>query len=119
MEIEMKNYAEGTDRLISQQAVETLPEDIVKRIIKSGLKDEAKEVFPESCKILRTLLMNIINSPEEYKYRSIKQKNPKFNKNLGRFENGVLLLECAGFEEVEGEEPLFIYAHNDIEMLKR
>ncbi|KAK6164073.1 hypothetical protein DH2020_000937 [Rehmannia glutinosa] len=54
---------------------------------------------------IRTLLIyvkNIINNPDEEKFRKIRISNPVFQDRVGKFEDGIKFLELCGFERVEG-----------------
>ncbi|KAI3946468.1 hypothetical protein MKX01_017684 [Papaver californicum] len=58
-----------------------------------------------SVEVVMKLLRNIINNPENDKFRRIRMGNPKINEAIGSVTGGVELLECVGFRlQEEGEE---------------
>lgn len=114
----MKDYNEGTEKSVSEIAVETQADDIVRKLLKVDLKEDAKSGFPEACRILKVILSNIVKNPEEMKFRTIKEKNPKFHSAFGKFRASASILEVIGFERLESDEPIWIYAQDNLEILK-
>jgi len=54
----------------------------------------------KSCKVLRTLLQNIIADPNEEKFKRIRLSNEKIKETITNVEQSRFLLELVGFEEV-------------------
>ena len=54
----------------------------------------------KSCKVLRTLLQNIVSDPNEEKFRRIRLSNDKIKETITNVEQSRFLLELIGFEEV-------------------
>ncbi|OMJ72038.1 hypothetical protein SteCoe_29622 [Stentor coeruleus] len=119
MEIELKDFLEGTSKQIPDEAIQANIEEVIKSLIKKDLKEEAKNNFSESCRVFRLIIQNIINNPEEEKYKIIKLKNPKFQKALGNYTSGLLLLETIGFEKIDDVEPFMIYINIDLMLLQK
>lgn len=74
-------------------------EDILDFI--SELEVEATPIF--ICYTLEKLIMilgNIINKPEEEKFKTLKMDNNVFYSNIGRFATGVKFIKYLGFESV-------------------
>ena len=53
---------------------------------------------------MNLIISNIIENPEEEKYRTIKLDNKKFNESIGRHPDAIELLILSGFELKESEE---------------
>ncbi|KAK6163696.1 hypothetical protein DH2020_000560 [Rehmannia glutinosa] len=73
-------------------------------ILSHGLLEESTETMMA----FRTLLIyvkNIINNPDEEKFRKIRISNPVFQDRVGKFEDGIKFLELCGFERVEEISP--------------
>ena len=51
---------------------------------------------------IKTILDNILNKPEEEKYKNIKLNNPHFEQKVGKYEIAVKLLKEIGFVQEEG-----------------
>ena len=51
---------------------------------------------------IKTILDNILNNPEEEKYKNIKLNNPHFEQKVGKYEIAVKLLKEIGFVQEEG-----------------
>ena len=51
---------------------------------------------------IKTILDNILNNPEEEKYKNIKLNNPHFEEKVGKYEIAVKLLKEIGFVQEEG-----------------
>lgn len=54
-----------------------------------------------ACKVLKTLLQNITNSPVDEKFRKIRLANDKIKATITNNEKSRFLLELVGFSEVE------------------
>lgn len=117
MEIELKDFLEGTQKGICDTPAESEPIEIAKSLIRVKLKDEAKAGYLESCKLIKVIFQNIIKNPDEDKYRTIKLNNAKFAQHIKRFESGMEILTMVGFEVVEDEEPFVLYSHKETENL--
>eukprot|EP01062_Namystynia_karyoxenos_P066599 TRINITY_DN60508_c0_g1_i1.p2 TRINITY_DN60508_c0_g1~~TRINITY_DN60508_c0_g1_i1.p2 ORF type:complete len:179 (+),score=56.70 TRINITY_DN60508_c0_g1_i1:96-632(+) len=68
--------------------------------------DVSEEPFLEACALLIRLVDNIIRSPGEAKFRSIKPQNPKIAGTLLSVRGMRAAVEALGFEEAEGGEAL-------------
>lgn len=119
MEIELKDFLEGTSKEIPNEPIQANIEEVIKSMIKKDLKEEAKNNFSESCRVFKLIIQNIINNPEEDKYKMIKLKNPKFHKALGNYSSGLLILETLGFEKVDDAEPFMLYTNIDLMLLQK
>jgi len=117
MEIELKDFLEGTSKGISEAPAESDLIEIIKGVIRTQFREETKSGFVESCKLIRTILGNIVKNPEEGKFRTIKLSNAKFNQLVVRFVSGMMILEMMGFEVVKDEESFVLYAHKELEVL--
>eukprot|EP00967_Tisochrysis_lutea_P049593 scaffold60777_cov39-Tisochrysis_lutea.AAC.1 len=54
---------------------------------------------------LSTIISNVLEHPEEPRYRTIRLLNSSFRRRLGRFAAGVAILRAVGFEDAfDGEE---------------
>ena len=84
------------------------------------MKEEAKTQFNEACRILKKCLSNIIEHPEEEKYRIIKQKNQVFYNSYGKYQSGRNLIELLGFELVDDKEcPIYVYSNSETDLLRK
>ena len=57
------------------------------------------ENFVEALSTIRKMLSNILHHPTDEKFRSVRIANKQFYARVGRFQAGVELLQCFGFEE--------------------
>lgn len=119
MEIELKDLNSGTEKNSSQEPVESCIEEVIKNLVKVALQVEAKGKYKEACRVVKVIISNILNNPQEDKYRIIKKNNQKFLNAFGNYEAGANLLETIGFELVEDTEPIYIYSHLDISILQQ
>lgn len=103
---------------VSEQPPESPIQEIIKAILRNQLAEEAKTQFFESCRVLKVLLKNIYNNPDEDKYRTIKLLNPKFNNNIGKYTSGLLILELLGFQQIPSEDPIMVYTFDTVDPLK-
>eukprot|EP00924_Labyrinthula_sp_SR-Ha-C_P001660 augustus_masked-scaffold_18-processed-gene-5.7-mRNA-1 protein AED:0.36 eAED:0.44 QI:0/-1/0/1/-1/1/1/0/347 len=62
---------------------------------------------------LKKILLNVIQNPHEEKYRKLKTSNPAFQKRVGKFASGVMLLKLVGFEKKNIEGVPFLLMPND------
>ena len=115
MEIELN--IKKSDKNIPDFPAKTEKVHIITSALSKDLKSESKSEYLEACKLLNIILSNITKFPEDDKYRIIKEKNPKFVKSYGKFSSGIFILELLGFEKVYGEETLYVFANNDLELL--
>ena len=68
-------------------------------------------------KLLQTFIKNIVDNPDESKYRSINAESGAFKKKLAPLTGPVTILKALGFEK--NDEDKFIYPENaDKELLK-
>ncbi|CAA0834207.1 ubiquitin-associated (UBA)/TS-N domain-containing protein [Striga hermonthica] len=75
------------------------------------LKRRNKEESSGASRAFETLLIyvrNVINNPNEEKFRKIRINNPVFQDRIGKFGEGIMFLELCGFEKVEGGNFLFL-----------
>ncbi|XP_073023492.1 uncharacterized protein [Primulina eburnea] len=69
------------------------------------LKHQNKEDNTSAIRAFNTLLIyvgNVVNNPDEGKFRKIRINNSAFQARVGKFEEGVKFLQLCGFEIVEG-----------------
>ena len=97
-------------------------EDSIKDII-GGMLDEIVKNKPSQYKtafeILFKLLNNIIENPQEPKFRVIKKSNPVISTKLLVIPEIIEVLEVLGYEEGSGEkENCLVYEGNSFESLK-
>ena len=64
-----------------------------------SLRTEAGEAFDGALDTVATMLDNILEHPEDAKYRSVRLGNVAFHRRLGCFSSGIALLRCLGFED--------------------
>ena len=57
------------------------------------------ENFVEALSTIRKMLSNVLHHPTDEKFRSVRIANKQFYARVGRFQAGVELLQCFGFEE--------------------
>ena len=62
------------------------------------LKSDASTI--KSCKVLRTLLQNIVTDPKDEKFKRVRLSNDKIKETITNVEQSRFLLELLGFEEV-------------------
>ena len=55
--------------------------------------------FVEALSTIRKMLSNILHHPTDEKFRSVRIANKHFYARVGRFQAGIDLLQCFGFEE--------------------
>lgn len=53
----------------------------------------------KTCKVLRTLLQNIVSDPKEERFRRIRLNNDKIRETVTNVEQAKFMLELVGFEE--------------------
>lgn len=63
------------------------------------LRSESGDEFGAGLATLSKLLTNVLENPEEERFRTIRLANPTFHARLGRFAAGLALLRSFGFEE--------------------
>mmetsp|Transcript_26309 Transcript_26309/g.47156 ORF Transcript_26309/g.47156 Transcript_26309/m.47156 type:complete len:282 (+) Transcript_26309:1-846(+) len=81
-------------------------------LIFDDLKQEAGPEFPASLKTLLTIIKNLIESPDEPKFRRLSCKNARLKGTLLGFGVGEVIMELIGFEKVlensgEGDEEVY------------
>mmetsp|Transcript_9256 Transcript_9256/g.12045 ORF Transcript_9256/g.12045 Transcript_9256/m.12045 type:complete len:326 (+) Transcript_9256:122-1099(+) len=69
----------------------------------------------EAMQTLKKLISNVINSPQEEKFRKIRFMNPGFQKRVGKYKSATAFLKCCGFEMIkEGDrEEKFLLLEED------
>ncbi|XP_051113188.1 uncharacterized protein LOC127239198 isoform X2 [Andrographis paniculata] len=76
-----------------------------------SIKLQNKNKDAKAARSFQTLLIyvrNIINSPDERKFRKIRLSNPTFQERVGIYERGIEFLELCGFQRVEGDKFLVL-----------
>lgn len=82
------------------------------------LKEEARENYKKALGTLNRILTNILNDPDNTKYRKIRKSNKAFFSHLGQYPSALLILfviaiQAIGFEEVletdSGSPEEFLY----------
>ena len=58
-----------------------------------------KEKLVKAVSMVQRFQKNIIDNPNDPKFRQIKQQNPKINEALTKYYNGIHLLKLVGFQE--------------------
>lgn len=58
--------------------------------------------FAKALSTLEMMIANLLEHPEEPRYRTIRLGNTSFHERLGRFASGVALLRAVGFEDAYG-----------------
>ncbi|XP_073141814.1 uncharacterized protein [Henckelia pumila] len=79
------------------------------------LKLRNKEDNAKAIKAFHTLFIyvrNVVNNPDEEKFRKIRIKNAAFQDRVGKFEEGIKFLQLCGFEIVEGGKFLCLAREN-------
>lgn len=56
-----------------------------------------RDRFDGAIELLSKILKNIIENPEDEKYRSIKRDNPKIKEKLTGFKSGIEIIKLLGF----------------------
>ena len=92
------------------EQLEDQREDILDFI--SELEIETTQIF--ICYTLEKMIMilgNIINKPNEEKYKILKMDNQVFYSNIGRFQTGIKFIKYLGFETIrlEDNKPAYKY----------
>jgi hypothetical protein len=120
MDTEMTDSAPSSQNVVSEVPAEVEILDILKPILRSNLSEDSKDLFPESCRLLKLILLNISENPSDQKYRTVRLANPKFNKFIGKFKSGLMLLELLGFQEVQDEfDPVLICTNDNVDIFKK
>ena len=111
------NLDENTFNFVSENPAHTQMSDVISLVIKRDLKNESSVNFREACRVLNSILSNIIKDPKNEKFLVIKENNPKFQSYLGKYDSAKFLLEILGFERIVGEENIFCYTKGDLSLL--
>lgn len=92
------------------EELEEQREDILDLI--SELELEATPIFIGYCldKLIK-ILGNIIKSPEEEKFKTLKMDNQVFYSNVGRYASAIKLLKMLGFTSVRLENNKLAYKY--------
>lgn len=77
--------------------------DLLRDLLRS-LRSEAGAAFNEGLDTVIRMIKNILEQPEEGKYRTVRLANNAFKTRLGRFSSGILLLRALGFEDAFGDD---------------
>ena len=64
----------------------------------------AADAFDLAMTTVATLLHNVLERPEEQKFRTVRLANATFHQRLGRFPSGLALLRSFGFEDAMQDE---------------
>ncbi|GFQ02685.1 UBX domain-containing protein 6 [Phtheirospermum japonicum] len=87
-----------------------------------SIKRQNKDENTKAVRAFQTLMIyvrNIINHPNEEKFRKIRISNPVFQERVGKFEEGIKFLELCGFERVERDKFLLLPQEKvDLSVLK-
>jgi hypothetical protein len=118
MEIEMKDLVGLTDRGVLVEPAESALPEVIKGLVKNELREEAKDKYQETCRLLAVILQNIAKNPDEDKFRIIKVSNLKFQSNVGQFPTAMMILEIIGFESVEDTEKILIFHQKECNHLQ-
>ena len=95
-------------------SIKEILDDMLKEIVKNR-PNEYKTAF----EILKKLIDNILNNPEEPKFRVIKKSNPVISSRLLNIPEIIDVLNVLGYEEGTGEkENCLVYEGNRFESLK-
>ena len=62
------------------------------------LKSDAR--FFDSCKLINTVIQNILKNPLDDKFCKLRLSNPNIKKNITDIEQAKFLLEMIGFETI-------------------
>ncbi|XP_031111630.1 UBX domain-containing protein 1-B-like isoform X1 [Ipomoea triloba] len=76
-----------------------------------SLRRQYKEDDTKVKRAFQTLLIycrNVVNNPNEEKFRKIRLRNPAFQARVGFCREGIQFLELCGFERVGGDQFLFL-----------
>ncbi|XP_019166452.1 PREDICTED: UBX domain-containing protein 1-like isoform X2 [Ipomoea nil] len=76
-----------------------------------SLRRQYKEDDTKVKRAFQTLLIycrNVVNNPDEEKFRKIRLRNPAFQARVGFCREGIQFLELCGFERVGGDQFLFL-----------
>lgn len=74
-------------------------ESVVTQLYKEmGKKKERLEAGAE---LVSKILRNIIENPDDEKFRAIRRDNPKIKEKLTGFKSGIELVKLLGFQEVK------------------
>ena len=74
--------------------------DLVKSLRhESGASQDFHSALDTASKLVR----NVLEQPDEPKFRSIRLSNSAFQQRLGRFASGISLLRALGFEDAHGD----------------
>ena len=68
------------------------------------LRRESGDNFGKAASTLKTILQNVLEHPDEERYRTVRLGNPTFHARLGQFGAGPSLLRMFGFEDASSSE---------------
>ena len=60
-----------------------------------------RDCFDGAIDLLSKIIKNIIENPDDEKYRSIRRDNPKIKDNLTGFKSAIEIMKLLGFQEVK------------------
>ncbi|EOD04785.1 hypothetical protein EMIHUDRAFT_259469 [Emiliania huxleyi CCMP1516] len=69
-----------------------------------ALRAESGEKFDAALDTCKTLLQNVLEQPDEAKFRTIRLGNAAFHQRLGQFPSGIALLRSLGFEDANAAD---------------
>ena len=78
------------------------------------LGDNGPGVSVKALSTVAKLLTNIVNNPNEAKYRRLKLSNAALNSKVISVVGGVALLEAVGFLDLPGEDTMILLQDADI-----
>jgi len=85
---------------------------ILKKILKVSVN---KNLLIKIFKTIKKIIENILNYPDDEKYKSIKKNNEKFHEIVGQYNSALKILEEIGF--VENEDNILIMSNVDNDLL--
>mmetsp|Transcript_35994 Transcript_35994/g.41553 ORF Transcript_35994/g.41553 Transcript_35994/m.41553 type:complete len:91 (+) Transcript_35994:280-552(+) len=83
-----------------QNIDENNPVEVQLQKAMESLYSQVKKKIPQlekTVNMIETIVKNIVENPEEAKYRSIKTSNEKIHENILKFKAAVEILEFFGF----------------------
>ena len=84
----------------------------MKKILKVSVN---KNLLIKIFKTIKKIIENILNYPDDEKYKSIKKNNEKFHEIVGQYNSALKILEEIGF--VENEDNILVMSNVDNDLL--
>ena len=66
--------------------------EVLLQVLTSQFSQEASSHLQKSLSLLETLSRNILETPEELKFRRVRCAQPSIQKFIGKYESGVVIL---------------------------